>query len=72
MDSIEIPPSDSLVYDFGKIVVQASNSESGIQINLEKDCFGYVILPDQFEEFERFCDQIRKVSDQYIKIYQSL
>jgi hypothetical protein len=71
IDSIIMPPDDSLDFDFGTLKKISKSNENSIEITFEKTYKDYSIPVDRFPDYKIYCDKLKKLSSKHIKLVQS-
>ncbi len=68
VDSICLPPDDSVAFDFGAVSCRSERKGDTVQFVLQKSCRVYLVTPERFEDFATYRDRFKDMTKGRLKL----
>lgn len=72
LDSIYIPPNDSVEFALGKSSCRIQNALDTVKVSLSSVFTDYILPVEQFENFENYRSRKKEMLSSYIKLYKKV
>lgn len=71
IDSVFVPPADSLSYTWGHFTIQADLEADSIRCEVEKACYQFTVDTTYFDEFVDYREGVKRALSRHIKLFNN-